>query len=145
VPTARQTLHALRDVARTDGVAVRVDGACMHPVLEDGTVVEVRAARFYWPGDIVAFAGPAGGLTVHRVIGFGPAAWTRPWGAWAVWTQADGAAVPDAPVALDRLLGRVAGSPAAGARARAALRLLAHLLRRAGARVRSTPRPANPA
>jgi len=141
VPLGRDTLQALRDTARRETVPVRVEGTCMHPALDPGAVVLVRAARLYWPGDVVVFAAPAGDLTVHRVIGWGPASWTRPWRNWAVWAQADGAATPDSPIAPDRLLGRVPGRPGIGVRVSAALRLLGHLARRVQSRVRAAEDP----
>src|SRR6188472_2178493 len=106
--TARQdTARALHDLAREAPVTLRVRGTCMVPALASGEVVEVRAARFYWPGDIVAFATAEGVLTVHRVIGWGPASWNRPWSSWGLWTQADGGTLPDAPVHRQRLIGKL--------------------------------------
>jgi hypothetical protein len=131
-PEAAQALH---DLARESPVALRVRGNCMEPALAPGELIAVRAARFYWPGDIVAFAAAGGGLTVHRVIGWRPAVWTRPWAGWLVWTQADDAALPDAPVPPARLVGRVGASPRLRARTAAAVRLVRHLAYRAASRL----------
>ncbi len=130
MPESPPNLRALRDLARTEAVPLRVRGACMTPDLTPDSIVEVRAARLYWPGDIVAFVAVEGGLTVHRVIGWGPASWTRPWRRWGLWTQADDGASPDAPVTLDRVLGRVSARASLQLRAAASWRLVRHLARR---------------
>ena len=130
-----ETARALRDLALDAPVPLRVRGTCMTPALAPGEVVEVRAARVYWPGDNVAFATAEGELTVHRAIGWGPTSWSRPWSRWGLWTQADGGTVPDAPVDRDRLIGKLPGSPGLRGRAAACACLLRHLGRRAASRL----------
>jgi hypothetical protein len=134
--TARlEAARALRDLALDAPLPLRVRGTCMTPALASGQVVEVRAARFYWPGDIVAFATAEGELTVHRAIGWGPASWSRPWSRWGLWTQADGGALPDAPVHRERLIGKLPGRRGLRGRAAACFCLLRHLGRRAACRL----------
>ncbi len=112
-------LATLRGLAWEGTLELRVAGSCMTPDLEDGATVRVGRARLYLPGDVVAFADRTGRLVLHRLIGY------RPTGAGlALWTQADAGAVPDAPVPLDRVIGRVMGKVAAGRRASAARRFL---------------------
>ena len=135
--TARQdTARALHDLARETPVTLRVRGTCMVPALAAGEVIEVRAARFYWPGDIVAFAAVHGELTVHRVIGWRPAAWTRPWVGWRLWTQADDGRAPDTPVSPAHVIGKVSTRPEVRVRAGAVLRMLRHVALRASSRLR---------
>ena len=133
--TARlETARALRELALTAPVSLRVRGSCMTPALASGEVVEVRAARFYWPGDIVAFASADGQLMLHRAIGWGPESWTRPWRSWGIWTQADGAALPDSPVHRELLIGKLPGTPGFRSRLAACACLWRHLARRAASR-----------
>lgn len=123
---------ALRGFAREGTVSVRVRGDCMAPVLADGSLVEVAAARLYWPGDVVVWSAPDGGLVAHRLLGY-----RLHRGSLALVTRGDSAAVHDSPVPLSRVLGRVSGVPVPfSARRRAVLALfgiggiaLARLLR----------------
>jgi hypothetical protein len=97
-------LATLRGLASEGPLVLRVAGTCMAPDLRDGAHVTIQAGRFYVPGDIVAFADHSGRLVAHRAIGY------RPRGATLrLWTQSDAADVPDAPVPLDRVLGKVVG------------------------------------
>jgi hypothetical protein len=132
---APAVLDAVRDMARERPVAVTVRGTCMEPLLLDGDRVEVAPARVYWPGDLLAFQAADGRLLVHRLLGYRPYA-----GRLACVTRGDACPHPDAPVPLDRLLGRVRAvegrsgllvSPAARVRAVLAwLGLAARRLRR---------------
>ena len=133
---APAVLDAVRDMARERPVAVTVRGTCMAPLLADGDRVEVAPARVYWPGDLLAFQAADGRLLVHRLLGYRPHA-----GRIACVTRGDACPHPDAPVPLDRLLGRVTAvegrgggglvSPAARVRAVLAwLGLAARRLRR---------------
>lgn len=135
-------IRALRALGATDPLRVRVAGSCMTPVLRDGDLVTVRPMRRYWPGDVVAFlaaepedatSGDAP-LTMHRVIGWGPLRLARPISAWGLWTQADGASLPDRPVPKSRVLGRVELTDDDRLRrVRSWGRFVAHLGRRLGA------------
>jgi hypothetical protein len=110
-------LETLRGLAWEGTLELRVAGSCMTPDLEDGATVRVGRARLYLPGDVVAFADRSGRLVLHRLIGY------RSTGArLALWTWADAGAVPDAPVPLDRVIGRVTGKVSAWRRASSARR-----------------------
>jgi hypothetical protein len=63
----------------------------------------VRAARFYWPGDVLAFAGADGRLVLHRLLGY-----RLHGGRLAFVTRGDGNPRHDFPVAPARILGRAA-------------------------------------
>lgn len=104
---------ALRELAREAPVEVEVRGDCMAPLLADGERVRVAAVRIYWPGDVVVFRAPDGRLVAHRLLGYRPHA-----GSLALVTRGDSCPVHDAPVPLDRVLGRiVAVAPDLGDRA----------------------------
>lgn len=128
-------IEALRALATDDDLRVRVAGGCMAPEIVSGETVVVRAARRVWPGDVVVHAGADGCLTVHRVVGWRPRSWRRPWGIWDLWTHADHAAAIDAPVPRERVVGRLAYRPAPRERVAAVARLARHLVRRAMARI----------
>lgn len=102
-PTHDQVLDALHDMA-SDGLRLPVRGQCMEPVLTDGCTVELRRARLYWPGDIVAFRYFDGSLRIHRVLGYRPRR-----NALDLWTRGDAAAAADAPIPVSRVIGRVVG------------------------------------
>jgi hypothetical protein len=97
-------LRALRELCGERPLAVRVSGDCMSPVANDGDIVKVSRARFYWPGDVIAFRHYDGRLFMHRVIGYWPAA-----GALGVITQADSSSSCEAAFRLDCVIGKVAG------------------------------------
>jgi hypothetical protein len=124
-------LDAVRELARAGPVRVTVRGSCMAPVHGDGEQVEVVPARFYWPGDVVAFAGPDGRLRLHRLLGFRPALD----GPLRAVTRGDGCPDPDPPVPLSRLVGRVPGPVPLALRLRSAASLVPILLRAAGRRL----------
>jgi hypothetical protein len=115
----------LRSLAVAEGLWVRVSGECMSPRLQDGALVPLTPAAFYWPGDVVAFLSGAGRLVAHRVVGYHPGR-----GGLYLWTQADSASRPDAPVAPRFVLGRVALQVSLPERWRAVGRLARHLLSR---------------
>lgn len=96
--------EALGRMASEAPVRLIVRGGCMRPLLDEGQAVEIRQARRYWPGDVVAFPSPAGRLVVHRVIGYRP----RRGRLW-LQTRADASGTLDPPVAPRRVLGRVLG------------------------------------
>ncbi len=120
-------LAGLRQLARDGTIVLRIRGDCMAPRLCDGEDVTVRAARLYWPGDILALAPAGHPVAVHRLLGWRPQRWTRPWRDWRVWTQGDQTDAPDAPLAADRVLGKVAVAVAWRDRARA-VRAFVHWL-----------------
>jgi hypothetical protein len=127
---AEGVFAALRDLAREAPVAVAVRGGCMAPRLADGDRVQVAAARFYWPGDVVVFRASDGHLLAHRVLGYRFHRFQGSRGL-ALVTRGDACAVHDAPVPLARVLGRVAGAaPSPAARAAALRRFLGLALHR---------------
>lgn len=81
---------------------VQVRGSCMTPLLDDGDILQVHTQRWYWPGDVVVFRGPAGGYLVHRVLGV-----YRRAGQWRWLTRADRARYNDAATPHNELLGKV--------------------------------------
>jgi hypothetical protein len=118
--------EALRQIAREQPVRVRVQGDCMSPEMNDGEVVNVLRRGMVLPGDIVAFLAHDGRLTVHRILGYRA---SRP---FRLVTQGDLSPRCDAPVSLERLLGRVPQRR----RPLAALRAAARFLRYTGERLK---------
>ena len=113
------SFDALRGFAREGTVAVQVRGDCMAPAIADGDRVPVAAARLYWPGDVVVWSAPEGGLVAHRLLGY-----RLHRGSLALVTRGDSAAVHDSPVPLSRVLGRVSAPVPWLARVHAALAFL---------------------
>jgi signal peptidase I len=111
VTPSPQVFAALAELAREEAVPVAVAGDCMAPVIEEGSVAAVRAARLYWPGDVLAFAGADGRLVLHRLLGY-----RLHRGRPAFVTRGDGNPVHDFPVAPARVLGRAAVAVPLGAR-----------------------------
>lgn len=70
----------------------------MAPLLDDGSMVQVRARRFYFPGDVLVFRTNAGDLAAHRILGWRPAAFV---------TKGDGCEIHDAPVRQESIVGAV--------------------------------------
>lgn len=136
-PRSPAVLDAVRELAREGPVCVTVRGSCMAPVHGDGERVEVAPARFYWPGDVVAFAGPDGRLRLHRLLGYRPVVLGGSGGIHAV-TRGDACPDPDPPVPVSRLVGRVPGPVPLAVRLRSAAALAGILLKalRAAARRR---------
>jgi signal peptidase I len=102
-----RVFEGVRTLAREAPVAVRVRGGCMAPRLVDGELVEVRAARAYWPGDVIVFRAPDGGLLAHRLLGYRLHA-----GGLALVTRGDACSTHDAPVPPAQVIGRVLQAPA---------------------------------
>jgi len=119
-------LAGVRGLASEDGISFRVAGVCMAPSLADGARITVAPARFYWPGDVVAFLSPSDRFVAHRVIGYRPTA-----ARLLLWTQADGSATPDAPLPMERVLGRVTDRVTPRQRGAALLRFARLLVSRA--------------
>ncbi len=83
---------------------VTVRGECMMPGIQPGSQVTVIPARRYWPGDVVAYRLESGELVLHRVLGY------RRWrGAWCLLTRGDRGGGVDAPVPVERVIGRLRG------------------------------------
>ncbi|MEW6368612.1 MAG: S24/S26 family peptidase, partial [Acidobacteriota bacterium] len=80
---------------------------CMAPVLQDGAVVSVRASRWYWPGDVIAYVNACNQLRVHRVIGYLPGR-----SGLRLITQADTCEAPDSPVSFGSVIGKTGPVPA---------------------------------
>lgn len=115
-------LAGVRGLASEDGITFRVAGACMAPSLADGARITVAPARFYWPGDVVAFLSGSDRFVAHRVIGYRPTA-----ARLLLWTQADESAAPDAPVPMEKVLGRVMERVTPRQRGAALLRFARHV------------------
>jgi hypothetical protein len=104
-----RTFAAVRALAAEAPVAATVRGTSMAPLLADGDRVTISRARFYLPGDVVAFrAGPAGEerIVVHRLLGY-----RLHRRRLACVTRGDAAPQPDPPFPLRELLGRVVTHP----------------------------------
>lgn len=92
---------ALRDLAREGEIPITVAGDCMAPRLPAAVVAGVAAARFYWPGDVLAFHGADGRLVLHRLLGY-----RLHRGRFAFVTRGDSSPIHDFPVPPSRVLGR---------------------------------------
>jgi hypothetical protein len=90
--------EAVREVCRDASVLLRIRGECMTPLMPDGASVQVRARRFYVPGDVLVFRTNAGDLAAHRMLG---------WRAAGLVTKGDGCVVHDPPVARRHIIGAV--------------------------------------
>ena len=75
----------------------------MEPDLLKGQVVGVALGRVFLPGDVVVFRDTQDGvLHAHRLVGY------RRWqGKWAAMAAADNGSTLDAPVPLEKVVGRV--------------------------------------
>ncbi len=100
----RTLVEGLRRLAADGPLTVTVAGRSMEPHLRPGTVVEVRPAARYWPGDVLAFRNHRERFTTHRLIGYLPAR-----GGLRLVTQGDAQRAPDRPLPRERILGRVGG------------------------------------
>ena len=101
-----KTVAAVRALAAEGPVTATVRGGSMLPRLADGDRVEIARARFYLPGDVVAFHAGEGRIVVHRLLGY------RLYrGRLACVTRGDAVPQLDAPVPLGQLLGRVVSHP----------------------------------
>lgn len=119
-PLPATVFEGLRALAREGPVEVDVRGSCMAPRIADGQRVRIRAARVYWPGDILAFQSGDGRLRVHRLLGYAPG---------GLVTRGDHCPCHDGAVRAARVLGRVEERVRFADRARAVLdafRLLLH-------------------
>jgi hypothetical protein len=84
-------------------------GNSMGRAVPDGARVRVVAASRPHRGEVWAMCGDDGRVIVHRVLGVVAGRW---------WLQGDANRSPDAPVGLDRLIGRVDEIDVAGRRRR---------------------------
>lgn len=105
LPSSRLA-QALQAMAREAPVSFHVTGQCMEPIISEEAEVVVSARRWYWPGDIVAFHSTVGELRVHRLIGY----YLRR-GRLLLQMRADASGTVDQPIALDRVIGQVTGTP----------------------------------
>ena len=80
-------------------------GHSMLPLLRDGDIVRVVPQQIYAVGDVVVFQ-QDGELLIHRIVTDMKASICRDAG--QIWiTQGDNCIIPDTPVMIDRLLGKV--------------------------------------
>ena len=118
----RGTFAFLQELAVEGETSVRVRGDCMNPQVVEGGKVQVRARRFYLPGDVLVFRTPAGDLAVHRVLGW------RPDG---LVTRGDRCSGHDATVTREAIVGAVRTRIPFRTRLRALASLLGIVVRRA--------------
>jgi len=85
-----------------DELKIPIRGASMLPTLREGDVVLVRPARIYLPGQILVFVDLHRQILCHRVMAVvrGPEGWNYR-------MKGDNAPSLDAPVAANRILGKV--------------------------------------
>ncbi len=96
--------EALRGMAQSEPVSVRIKGNCMSPLVTDGQHVTLESRSLYIPGDVIGMCMPDGQLTLHRCIGYSvDSRGVR------LLTQADNATAPDPAVPLSRVIGKLAG------------------------------------
>jgi|SRR5216684_5175323 signal peptidase I len=99
----------VRDVLRREGaVWLRAASSSMRPLVQPGDELRLVSAdpASTRPGTIVAYRGD-GAIVVHRLLRRGP---------HGIVTKGDALAEPDAPVAWERVLGRVAALRVPGGR-----------------------------
>jgi hypothetical protein len=93
---------ALRRLAAVRPLPLQVVGCCMAPTLIDGDVVAVEPARFFLPGDVIAYRQPqTGRLLVHRFLGY-----RRSDSGWALLAQGDGCTTHDGWISPEQVIGR---------------------------------------
>lgn len=114
-----KVFRAVQDVAGREPVRMRVTGDCMAPLAHHGAMVEVSAARVYWPGDVLAFQSRGGGLLLHRLIGYRPRGLSLNLVDLITW--GDSCSSCDAPVGWDHVIGKVTGGECAPSLARVPL------------------------
>lgn len=100
----QKLLRALRELAVEEPLRLKVTGHCMSPLVGEGDFVEVSAAKFYWPGDVLAFRSTDGRLLLHRLIGY----W-RLSSRLGLLTQGDVCTSCEAAFDFDRVIGKVSG------------------------------------
>lgn len=76
----------------------------MLPLVRDNAYVEVKAQRWYWPGDIVAIRCSDNRLRLHRVLGYRFRGWRT-----EIVTQGDSSEKNDVPVPCHGVVGKVVG------------------------------------
>lgn len=102
----RRLMRGLRALAGDQPLRMRVLGECMAPLARDGELVEIAPARFYWPGDVIAFRRVDGTFVVHRLVGYRPRFRRL---ALVMITQGDQCASWDAPLSIDQVIGKIRG------------------------------------
>ena len=79
-----------------------VDGDCMFNTVPNGSKVRIERRTCYWPGDVVVYGRGDDRLVMHRFLGY---VLSRQ--GWCGVTRADEAGRADAPMAVERILGKV--------------------------------------
>ena len=97
-------MQCLKDsLAQGDGITIIVQGLCMEPSLNNREQIRIKAARHYWPGDIVAYYSRGKKKRfVHRLLG--P---VRTRGRCGYLAIGDNSIIPDVMTGRDNLLGKV--------------------------------------
>jgi hypothetical protein len=102
--TSKAIDTALREIAQDGELPIRINGQCMHPLIEHNARVTVHKQAFYWPGDVIIKRGFDGKLIAHRLIGFFPRQ-----GKIVFVCCADNSDFADAAVPGPQIIGRVSG------------------------------------
>jgi hypothetical protein len=100
-PKYTMQYHYIQEMSRSGPLTIRVNGQCMADSLPDGSDVTIVRRVLYWPGDIVILGRGDGQLLSHRILGY--VVGRR---GWRAVTMADTESKPDAPVPLNRILGK---------------------------------------
>lgn len=95
---------AIRDILRDSVLTMEVTGDSMAPCIRRGDKVRIRRARWYLPGDVVAYVDAHNQTVLHRLLGFRLS--LRPASALVV-TKGDNTNARDSPFPAQRILGRV--------------------------------------
>ncbi len=111
----RNLLTALKDMADAHPLRMRVSGDSMAPTLYDGAQIEITPARFYWPGDVIAFQDRQGQLIVHRLLGYRPRRRGIFSTRFTLIAQGDARLGCDGPIELESVIGRT-GKPSISGR-----------------------------
>lgn len=94
--------EAIRQMSHDGPLTISVDGDCMFNSVPNGSKVQIERHHIYWPGDIVIYGRGDDRLVMHRFLGYVPGR-----RGWYCVTRADQAKNADAPVLVNRIVGKV--------------------------------------
>jgi signal peptidase I len=96
--------HARQLLSRSIPLEIRMSGSSMSPAIEDGDIITIEPVpdNRVSPGDIILYQSRYDTAVIHRVIRVERSQSER-----SVLTRGDAAAQTDAPVPLEKVLGRV--------------------------------------